>query len=89
MNFFGDDELELTFLTNLQLRKVSDRILPEIGPKVDERDSLLAQIRTKVEAELFSCYLWLVLLNTSTYVRSHIAWRRERNILYKGVETSP
>ncbi|XP_038883942.1 protein SCAR2 [Benincasa hispida] len=30
-----------------KLRKVSDRILPEIGPKVDERDSLLAQIRTK------------------------------------------
>lgn len=44
--------LELTFLSNLQLRKVSDRILPEIVPKVDERDSLLAQIRTKVEAEL-------------------------------------
>ncbi|XP_004148624.1 protein SCAR2 [Cucumis sativus] len=30
-----------------KLRKVSDRILPEMGPKVDERDSLLAQIRTK------------------------------------------
>ncbi|XP_022978073.1 protein SCAR2 isoform X4 [Cucurbita maxima] len=30
-----------------KLRKVSDRILPEIAPKVDERDSLLAQIRTK------------------------------------------
>ena len=23
------------------------------------------------------------------YVRSHIGWRGERNILYKGVETSP
>ncbi|KAF3448019.1 hypothetical protein FNV43_RR08727 [Rhamnella rubrinervis] len=30
-----------------KLRKVTERVRPQIGPKVDERDSLLEQIRTK------------------------------------------
>ncbi|XP_075638172.1 protein SCAR2 [Castanea sativa] len=30
-----------------KLRKVAERVRPQIGPKVDERDSLLEQIRTK------------------------------------------
>lgn len=30
------------------MRKVAERVCPRIGPKVDERDSLLEQIRTKV-----------------------------------------
>ncbi|EXB65623.1 hypothetical protein L484_025889 [Morus notabilis] len=30
-----------------QLRKVTERVWPQIGPKADERDSLLEQIRTK------------------------------------------
>ena len=32
----------------LQLRKVTERARTQIGPKVDERDSLLEQIRAKV-----------------------------------------
>ena len=31
----------------------------------------------------------LVVYLLSHFVRSHIGWGRERNILYKGVETSP
>ncbi|CAI8612885.1 unnamed protein product [Vicia faba] len=34
-------------LDKSRLRKVTDRVRPPIGPKVDERDSLLEQIRTK------------------------------------------
>ncbi|KAK7390266.1 hypothetical protein VNO78_25565 [Psophocarpus tetragonolobus] len=30
-----------------KLRRVTDRVMPQIAPKVDERDSLLEQIRTK------------------------------------------
>ncbi|KAL5133204.1 Protein SCAR2 [Glycine soja] len=30
-----------------KLRKVTERVMPQIAPKVDERDSLLEQIRTK------------------------------------------
>ncbi|XP_040866851.1 protein SCAR2 isoform X1 [Glycine max] len=33
-----------------KLRKVTERVMPQIAPKVDERDSLLEQIRTKVSA---------------------------------------
>ena len=33
----------------LQLRKVTERVRPQTGPKVDERDSLLEQIRAKVK----------------------------------------
>lgn len=36
----------------LQLRKVTERARPQIGPKVDERDSLLEQIRAKVKPNL-------------------------------------
>ncbi|KAK9290512.1 hypothetical protein L1049_008682 [Liquidambar formosana] len=30
-----------------KMRKVTERVRPQIGPQVDERDSLLQQIRTK------------------------------------------
>lgn len=38
----------------LQLRKASERIQPGIRSKLDERHSLLEQIRTKVITESFS-----------------------------------
>lgn len=38
-------------LNNLQLRKITERVRPQIGPKADERGSLLEQIRTKVRAD--------------------------------------
>ncbi|GLT73757.1 hypothetical protein SLA2020_455940 [Shorea laevis] len=34
-------------LDKSRLRKVTERVLPQIAPKLDERDSLLEQIRTK------------------------------------------
>ncbi|MCI30734.1 protein SCAR2-like, partial [Trifolium medium] len=34
-------------LDKSRLRKVTDRVRPQIAPKVDDRDSLLEQIRTK------------------------------------------
>jgi hypothetical protein len=39
--------------TFLQLRKVAERVRPQLGPKVEERDSLLEQIRTKVPSCIF------------------------------------
>lgn len=45
-------------LNILQLRKVAERVRPRNGPMVDERDSLLEQIRTKVRFDLF-IYLFI------------------------------
>lgn len=45
----------------MQLRKASDRVRPQIAPKVDERDSLLEQIRSKVRASKFYLVLHAIL----------------------------
>lgn len=60
-------------LNPLQLRRVTERVMPELAPKVDERDSLLEQIRTKVRVcnsflyadgtlFIFKAFLYLKLL---------------------------
>ena len=47
-------------LNLLQLRKVAERVRPQIEPKVDERDSLLEQIRTKVRFGGWLMYIFCI-----------------------------
>lgn len=47
------DNVLCIILNHFQLRKVTERLRPQIGAKVDERDSLLEQIRTKVRDDYF------------------------------------
>lgn len=49
----------------LQLKRASERIQPQIEPKVDERDLFLQQIRTKVRPVSF---LYLLLMHYSPFL---------------------